>query len=62
MVEANHRPLKEQLASLRFYDPKSDNPTHAGILGFGMNPLAFVPGAYVQYVRTIGQTRRAALV
>lgn len=48
---ANHRDIKEQLASLKFYDLKEDCPTYAGILMFGKNPTFFVPGASVQYVR-----------
>ncbi|MFK7971257.1 MAG: RNA-binding domain-containing protein [Bacteroidia bacterium] len=50
-LEANHRDLKEQMASLKFYDLKEDCPTYAGILMFGTNPKFFIPGASVQYVR-----------
>ncbi len=53
-LEANHREIKEQLASLKFYDLKADCPTHAGILMFGNNPTHYLPGAYVQYVRFTG--------
>lgn len=52
---ANHRELKEQLASLKFYDLKADCPTHAGILMFGNNPRFYISGAYVQYVRFTGE-------
>ena len=51
----NGRDLKQQLASLKFYDLKEDCPTYAGILVFGTNPRYFVPGAYVQYVRFKGE-------
>jgi len=51
----NHRELKEQLASLKFYDIKEDCPTYAGILMFGNNPRFFIPGAFVQYVRFSGE-------
>jgi ATP-dependent DNA helicase RecG len=51
----NGRELKQQLASLKFYDLKEDCPTYAGILVFGINPRYFVPGAYVQYVRFKGE-------
>ncbi|MCA6364676.1 MAG: putative DNA binding domain-containing protein [Bacteroidetes bacterium] len=51
VIEANHRDIKIQMASLGFYDTKFDCPTHAGILFFGINPLFFLPGAYIQYVR-----------
>jgi len=53
-LQANHREEKEQMASLKFYDLKSDCPTNAGILMFGKNPEFFLPGAYVQYVRFKG--------
>lgn len=51
----NGRDLKQQLASLKFYDLKEDCPTYAGILVFGSNPRYFVPGASVQYVRFKGE-------
>ncbi|ODU50881.1 MAG: transcriptional regulator [Thiobacillus sp. SCN 63-374] len=50
-IEANHRPVDQQLASLRLYDPERGCPTHAGILLFGKNPRFFLPGAYVQYLK-----------
>lgn len=53
-LEANHRNVKEQMASLKFYDLKADCPTNAGVLMFGKNPEFFLPGAYVQYVRFNG--------
>lgn len=55
ILAENGRDLKEQLASLKFYDLKEDCPTYAGILMFGTNPRFFVPGAYVQYVRFTGE-------
>lgn len=53
-IEANHRPVEQQLASLRLYDPKYACPTHAGILLFGKNPRFYLPGAYVQYLKLPG--------
>ncbi|MDZ4844853.1 MAG: ATP-binding protein [Chitinophagales bacterium] len=53
-LEANHRDVKEQMASLKFYDLKADCPTNVGILMFGKNPEFFLSGAYVQYVRFMG--------
>ncbi len=50
----NGRDLKEQLASLKFYDLKADCPTNAALLMFGKNPRFFLPGSYVQYVRFVG--------
>lgn len=51
----NHRDLKDQLASLKFFSLKGDCPTFAGILMFGNNPRFFLPGAFVQYVRFSGE-------
>ena len=50
-IEANHRPVEQQLASLRLYDPERACSTYAGILLFGKNPRFFLPGAYVQYLK-----------
>lgn len=55
ILAENGRNLKEQLASLKFYDLNEDFPTYAGILMFGTNPRFFVPGAFVQYVRFQGE-------
>jgi ATP-dependent DNA helicase RecG len=54
IIEANHRTIEEQLASLRFYDLKHNCPTMAGLLLFGKNPRYFLPGAYVQFLRMPG--------
>ncbi len=51
----NNRELKQQLASLKFYDLKEDCPTYAGIIMFGTNPRHFMPGGYIQYVRFQGE-------
>ena len=53
-IAANHRPVEQQLASLRLYDPERACPTHAGILLFGKNPRFFLPGAYIQYLKLPG--------
>jgi len=50
-IMQNGRSIEEQLASLRFYDLKATCPTNAGILLFGVNPLFFIPGAYIQYIK-----------
>ena len=50
VLEENHRAIEHQLASLRFWDRRSNKPTHAGILLFGKDVLEYVPGAYAQYV------------
>lgn len=56
-IEENHRTIPEQLAALRFFDLNRGLPTHAAVLLFGKDPLFFVPGAYVQYVRYQGLTQ-----
>ena len=54
VIAENHRDMALQLASLRFYDLKNQCATNAGILLFGINPLAWLPGAYVQFLRIHG--------
>lgn len=56
IIEANHRDIKVQLSSLRFFDLRSDTPNHAGILLFGADPLQWLPGAYIQFVRFAGNS------
>lgn len=56
VIEANHRGIEEQLASLRLYDPVRKCPTMTGILLFGNNPRFFLPGAYVQFLLFPGTT------
>ncbi len=53
-LERNHRDIKEQLASLKFFDLKADKPTNTGIIMFGKNPRFFLSGNYIQYVRFKG--------
>jgi ATP-dependent DNA helicase RecG len=57
VLEENSRTIEEQLGALRFYDPKARCPTNAAILLFGKDPLFFVPGGYIQYVRYAGLTQ-----
>jgi ATP-dependent DNA helicase RecG len=47
----NNRDIKQQLASLRFYDLVHDCPTNAGVILFAERPTDFIPGAYIQYVK-----------
>ena len=54
-LQQNGRSPEEQLASLRFYDVRQKCPTNAGILMFGINPLFYLPGAYIQYVKFYGE-------
>lgn len=56
ILAANDRTVEEQLASLRSFDLKRGVPTYAGVLVFGRDPLNFLPGAYIQFVRFEGDT------
>jgi ATP-dependent DNA helicase RecG len=56
VIAQNNRSAEEQLASLRFFDFRRQTPTYAGGLVFGKDPLNFMPGAYVQFVRFDGTT------
>ena len=44
------------MASLRFYDLGANCPTNAGALLFARDPLRWVPGAWIQFVRWAGKT------
>ncbi len=54
VIAANNRTTVEQLASLRMYDISFDIPTNAGVLVLGVNPLFFLAGSYMQYVKFEG--------
>ncbi|MBL8241739.1 MAG: putative DNA binding domain-containing protein [Bryobacterales bacterium] len=56
IIEENHRPIEQQLASLRFFDLSRNCPTYAGILLFAQDALAWLPNAYIQFVRFDGTT------
>ena len=47
VIAENGRSLKEQLASLRFFDLRQDCPTHAGVLVLCDKPTHYLPGAYL---------------
>lgn len=51
IIKENKRTIEEQLSSLRFYDIKNRCPTNAGILMFGIDPVFYLPGAYIQYIK-----------
>jgi ATP-dependent DNA helicase RecG len=57
IISENHRDIKEQLASLRFYDLNRDCATFAGMILFGKEPLYWLPGAYVQFLRYEGDNQ-----
>lgn len=54
ILAQNQRTNEERLASMRFFDPTRGVPTNGAILTFGLDPLSFIPGAYVQFVRFDG--------
>ena len=52
VLERNTRPVDHQLRSLRLV--QGERPTWGAILAFGLDPQAFLPGAYVQFLRIDG--------
>lgn len=60
VLEENGRPLPQQLRSLRLLDP-GGVPTALGLLLGGFDPTAFIPGAYIQFVRYEGVDADAAI-
>lgn len=59
VIEENRREVREQMASLRLYDVDADCPTNAAVLLFGKDPLRWIPGAWVQFVRWAGDSLSA---
>lgn len=53
VLAENERSTEQRLAALRLTSQDSV-PTAAGVLAVGVEPLAFVPGAYVQFLRLDG--------
>ncbi|MCP4701969.1 MAG: transcriptional regulator, partial [Gammaproteobacteria bacterium] len=51
VIAENNRDMEEQLASLRFYDLKKNCPANAGMLLFAKDPVWWLPGAYIQFIR-----------
>ena len=56
VIAENSRGIEEQLASLRLYNLVANCPTHAGVLLLGSDPLRWLPGAWLQFVRYAGDT------
>jgi ATP-dependent DNA helicase RecG len=54
IIADNHRPIENQLASLRFFDLRRNAPTYAGLILFAKDLLYWLPNAYVQFVRYNG--------
>lgn len=61
-IAENHRPIENQLASLRFFDLGRNQPTYAGLILFGKDLLGWLPNAYVQYVRFDGPNMGADVI
>lgn len=56
VLAQNDRSLQQKLSSLRLLSPELDGaPTITGLLTAGRDPLRFVPGAYVQFLRIDGE-------
>lgn len=56
LLEQNDRSVEQQLASVRFSTPElPPKPTVLGILVAGNDPMQFVPGAYLQFLRFEGE-------
>lgn len=60
-LRENDRPVRLQMASLRFYSQEHDCATHAGALLFAKDVLGWLPGAYIQFVRYGGTTMTDAV-
>ena len=50
----NDRGYEQKLSSLRLINPDDAKPTVVGLLTIGRDPLGFIPGAYVQFLRIDG--------
>ena len=50
----NEREYRQKLSSLRLVSPDEAIPTAVGLLAIGRDPLRFLPGAYVQFLRIDG--------
>ena len=53
VLAENHRSVEQQLAALHFLS-RSGNPNVAALLVLGKDPITWVPGAYIQFVRFDG--------
>jgi ATP-dependent DNA helicase RecG len=54
VLDENHRPVEQQMASLRLFDLARNCPTQAAMLLFAKDPLQWLPHAYIQYVHFPG--------
>jgi ATP-dependent DNA helicase RecG len=62
VIAENNRSVDDQLASLRFFDLAHRCPTHGGVLLFGLDVRAWLPGAYIQFLRVGGDSLDAEIL
>ncbi len=62
VIAENNRSVEHQLASLRFFDLTAGCPTHGGVLLFARDVRAWLPGAYVQFLRVGGDSLDAPIL
>lgn len=56
VLQDNHRPVPQQMASLRLVSPGEFLPTPTGLLLLGRDPQAHLPGSYTHFLRFDGAT------
>jgi ATP-dependent DNA helicase RecG len=61
VLKENKRSDQHKLASLRFVSGHQYVPTIVGLLVLGLDPQAWIPGAYVQFVRFEGNDVSSAI-
>lgn len=61
VLDENDRPIEHHLTALRMLDAARSEPTVLGLLVIGFDPTAFLPGAYLQFVRYQGLDEGAAI-
>jgi ATP-dependent DNA helicase RecG len=54
VLQENHRPIHQQMASLRLVSSGDLVPTATGLLVVGRDPQAHLPGSYTQFIRFDG--------
>ncbi|HHV86465.1 MAG TPA: HTH domain-containing protein [Petrimonas sp.] len=62
ILKGDKRGIKEQLASLKLFDPAQGCPTVAGILLIGKDPAHILFGSYIQYVEFAGKSKTSKVV
>ena len=55
VLDQNERTREQKLRSLRLLSPRGTETTVAGMLTIGKDPTAFLPGAYIQFLRIEGK-------